>query len=75
MVGIVDNVSRWERSLDDFQNDLDKCRAVEEKQMKEIDDIMRSISDIKNRMISEKHQLMEQDEDINKVTPNMHVLH
>ena len=67
MVIFSDNVTRWERSLQDLEDDIEKCKKVEEKQMKEIDEMMRAINDTKNTMISQKHIYNESDEEINKV--------
>ena len=60
-------MERWERSVNDDEEELDIAKQAEQKQMSEIDKDMRKLDDFKNEKMSKKNDLDNMDEDIAKV--------
>lgn len=58
------NVERWERSVSDDEEELERAKQAEQKQMSEIDKEMRKLDDIKSTRMSKKNDLDNMEEDM-----------
>ena len=65
------NVERWERSVNDDEEELDIAKQAEQKQMSEIDKDMRKLEGFKTEKMSKKNDLDNMDEEIAKVKPRI----
>ena len=61
------NVERWERSVNDDEEELDRAKQAEQKQMSEIDLEMRKLDKMKSDRMAKKNDMDNMDEDIAKV--------
>jgi len=61
-------VERWERAVSDDEEELDRAKQAEQKQMSEIDQDMRKLENHKSERMAKKNELDNMDEDIAKVT-------
>ena len=61
---LLANVERWERSVNDDEEELDKAKKAEQKQMSEIDKDMRKLDDFKSQRMAKKNDLDNMDEDM-----------
>lgn len=60
-------MERWERSVNDDEEELDIAKQAEQKQMSEIDKDMRKLEGFKTEKMSKKNDLDNMDEEIAKV--------
>ena len=60
-------MERWERSVNDDEEELDIAKQAEQKQMSEIDKDMRKLEAFKTEKMSKKNDLDNMDEEIAKV--------
>lgn len=58
------NVERWERSVNDDEEELERAKQAEQKQMSEIDKEMRKLDEFKSQRMSKKNDLDNMDEDM-----------
>ncbi len=61
-------MERWERAVSDDEEELDRAKQAEQKQMSEIDQDMRKLENHKSERMAKKNELDNMDEDIAKVT-------
>lgn len=61
------NVERWERSVNDDEEELDRAKQAEQKQMSEIDLEMRKLDRMKSDRLAKKSEMDNMDEEIAKV--------
>ena len=64
-------MERWERSVNDDEEELDIAKQAEQKQMSEIDKDMRKLEGFKTEKMSKKNDLDNMDEEIAKVKPRI----
>lgn len=57
-------MERWERSVSDDEEELERAKQAEQKQMGEIDKEMRKLDDIKSTRMSKKNDLDNMEEDM-----------
>lgn len=57
-------MERWERSVSDDEEELERAKQAEQKQMSEIDKEMRKLDDIKSTRMSKKNDLDNMEEDM-----------
>ncbi len=57
-------MERWERSVSDDEEELERARQAEQKQMSEIDKDMRKLDDFKSLRMSKKNDMDNMDEDM-----------
>ena len=57
-------MQRWERSVHDDDEELERAKQAEAKQMSEIDKDMRKLDDYKSQRMSKKNDLDNMDEDM-----------
>lgn len=70
---LVANVERWERSVNDDEEELDRAKQAEQKQMSEIDKDMRKLDDFKSQRMSKKNDLDNMEEDMALVIINIYI--
>ncbi len=58
------NVERWERSVSDDEEELERAKQAEQKQMSEIDKEMKKLEEIKSTRMCKKNDLDNMDEDM-----------
>ena len=75
MLIIEANVERWERAVNDDEEELERAKQAEQKQMSEIDKDMRKLDDFKSQRMSKKNDLDNMDEDIAKVSADILLQH
>lgn len=60
-------MERWERAVSDDEEELDRAKQAEQKQMSEIDQDMRRLENHKSERMAKKNELDNMDEEIAKV--------
>ncbi|XP_037092152.1 structural maintenance of chromosomes protein 1A-like [Pollicipes pollicipes] len=60
------NVKRWERSVQDDEEELERCKLAETKQMTAIDKDMRELDKLKSEKLSKRQEGEEKEDEINK---------
>ncbi|CAG0888326.1 unnamed protein product [Cyprideis torosa] len=65
--GTADNVSRWERAVQDAEDELERAKQAEAKQMAEIDKEMRRLDKLKNEKNAKKAEFDAIEEELNKL--------
>lgn len=64
---LVANVERWERAVNDDEEELERAKQAEQKQMSEIDQDMRKLENHKSERMAKKNELDNMDEEIARV--------
>ena len=60
-------MERWERSVNDDEEELERAKQAEQKQMSEIEKEMKKLEEFKSRRMAKKNDLENMDEEIAKV--------
>lgn len=63
---LLDNVSRWERTVNDEEERLEACKKAEQKQREEIDKDSRQVEELKAKRLSKRQECDSMDEDMGK---------
>lgn len=61
-----DNVSRWERTVNDEEERLESCKKQEAKQRDEIDKDLRQVDQLKAERLSKKQECDNMEEEVGK---------
>lgn len=62
----TDNVSRWERTVNDEEEKLESCKKQEQKQREEMDRDFRQIDELKAQRLSKKQECDNIEEEVGK---------
>lgn len=63
----LDNVTRWERAVHDDEDELERAKQAEQKQMSEIEMDMKEVDRLKAQRQTKKQEVDQMDEVISKV--------
>lgn len=63
----LDNVTRWERAVNDDEDELERAKQAEQKQMSEIEMDMKEVDRLKAQRQTKKQEVDQMDEVISKV--------
>lgn len=63
----LDNVTRWERTVHDDEEELERAKQAEQKQMSEIELDMKEVDRLKAQRQTKKQEVDQMDEVISKV--------
>lgn len=63
----VDNVIRWEKTVRDDEDELERAKQAEQKQMSEIEMDMKEVDRLKAQRLTKKQEVDQMDEVISKV--------
>lgn len=61
-----DNVSRWERTVNDEEEKLDTCKRQEQKQRDEIDKDLQQVEHLKSLRLNKKQEVEASEEEVGK---------
>ena len=64
--GFLDNVSRWERTVNDEEERLETCRKQEAKQREEIDKDLQQVEQLKAQRLNKKQEVDGMEEELGK---------
>ncbi|CAG0898742.1 unnamed protein product [Darwinula stevensoni] len=65
------NVQRWERAVQDDEDELERCKEAEQKQMAKIEQDMKDVDSLRKERLAKKAEVDAVDEDINKIKREM----
>ena len=63
----ADNVQRWERAVQDDEDELERCKEAEQKQMAKIEQDMKDVDSLRKERLAKKAEVDAVDEEVNKV--------
>lgn len=62
----LDNVSRWERTVNDEEERLETCKKQEQKQREEMDKDLQQVEQLKSQRLNKKQEVDGMEEDLGK---------